>query len=146
MIRDRDWIAGHIPHQGRMCLLERVEQCDAERIHCSTFSHLDPDNPLRAHGRLGIAIGIEYAAQAMAAHGAMLSAAAGRPRAGYVASVRGVELLATRLDQEGALEVVAERLSGDDATILYSFSLAVSGRCLLRGRASVVLRAPQAGA
>ena len=45
-------------------------------------SHRAADNPLRAHGRLGAACGIEYAAQAMAVHGALLappdSAAAGR--------------------------------------------------------------------
>ena len=36
-----------------------------------------PDNPLRSHGRLGAASGIEYAAQAMALHGALAGAAPG---------------------------------------------------------------------
>ena len=141
MIRDHRWIADHIPHQGRMCLLDAVEDCSAERIRCSARSHLDDDHPLRSHDRLGIAIGIEYAAQAMAAHGAMLTPAAGKPRVGYVASVRGVELLDSRLDHAGALEVCAERLSGDETTILYRFSVAAGQRCLLRGRATVVMRA-----
>ena len=30
-----------------------------------------PDHPLRAHGRLGVACGVELAAQAMAVHGAL---------------------------------------------------------------------------
>lgn len=142
MIRDRDWIAGHIPHRGRMCLLDRVEACDEARIRCSTRSHLDPANPLRAHGRLGIAAGIEYAAQAMAVHGAMMSPEAGAPQLGYIASLRGVELFGERLDEGPApLDVTAERISGDARTILYGFEVARAGRCLLRGRATVVLRA-----
>ena len=44
-----------------------------------------PDHPLRSHGRLGVACGIEYAAQAMAVHGALTGGAGvapARPRAG----------------------------------------------------------------
>ena len=44
-------------------------------------------------------------------------------------------------DLPGSLEVRAERLSGDANHILYQFSLAHGGRCLLEGRAAVVLDA-----
>ena len=105
-------------------------------------SHRAQDNPLRAHGRLGAACGIEYAAQDMAAHGALLAAPDAPPRAGYLASARGVELHVGRLDDIDAdLIVEAERLSGDDNNILYQFSLSHAGRCLLEGRAAVVLDA-----
>ena len=70
---DRAWIASHIPHQGSMCLLDYVEAWDRERIRCRASSHRAADNPLRAYGRLGAACGIEYAAQAMAVHGALLA-------------------------------------------------------------------------
>ncbi|MCB1906685.1 MAG: 3-hydroxylacyl-ACP dehydratase [Rhodocyclaceae bacterium] len=140
MIRDRAWLAAHLPHHGAMCLLDAVEHCDPQRIVCTATSHARSDNPLRRDRRLGIAIGVEYAAQAMAAHGAMLGGGE-RPRVGYVASVRSLELFATRLDREAALQVVAERLSGDDATVLYRFEVGAAGECLLRGRATVVLRA-----
>ncbi|MDD4881794.1 MAG: 3-hydroxylacyl-ACP dehydratase, partial [Gallionellaceae bacterium] len=61
---DRDWLLGHIPHQGSMCLLERIDAWDSQHIRCTASSHRAPDNPLRGHGRLGAACGIEYAAQA----------------------------------------------------------------------------------
>ena len=139
---DHAWLLAHLPHQGSMCLLDAVTEWDAQRIRCTASSHRAPDNPLRAHDRLGAACGIEYAAQAMAAHGALLAAADNPPRAGYLASVRGVELHVARLDDIAAdLEVEAERLSGDDNTILYGFRVSAAGRELLSGRAAVVLDA-----
>jgi predicted hotdog family 3-hydroxylacyl-ACP dehydratase len=139
---DHAWLLAHLPHQGSMCLLDAVTDWDAQRIRCTATSHRHADNPLRAHGRLGAACGIEYAAQAMAAHGALLAAADGAPRAGYLASVRGVDLHVSRLDDIAAdLEVEAERLSGDGNTILYGFRVSAAGRELLSGRAAVILDA-----
>jgi predicted hotdog family 3-hydroxylacyl-ACP dehydratase len=142
VVPDRAWIAAHIPHQGDMCLLDAVVDWSAEQISCRAVSHTDPANPLRADNRLGIASGIEYAAQAMAVHGALLASSTDQPRQGYLTSVRGVRLHAARLDDlAGELDVLAERLSGDGNTFLYQFSVAHQGRCLLEGRAAVVLDA-----
>ena len=139
---NRDWIAAHIPHQGSMCLLDAVTAWSPQAIRCTAGSHRLPDNPLRADGRLGAACGIEYAAQAMAVHGALLAAADAQPRQGYLASVRSVELLAERLDDvAGDIEVRAERLSGDGNNILYQFSVLAGERLLLSGRAAVILDA-----
>ena len=69
---NRNWISQRIPHQGTMCLLDRVVDWSDSRIACAATSHAAPANPLRADGRLGAANGIEYAAQAMAIHGALL--------------------------------------------------------------------------
>ncbi|KVW97299.1 hypothetical protein [Thiobacillus denitrificans] len=143
---DHAWLLAHLPHQGSMCLLDAVVAWDAQHIRCTAKSHRHADNPLRAHDRLGAACGIEYAAQAMAAHGALLAAADSAPRAGYLASVRGVELQVARLDDIAAdLDVEAERLSGDDNTILYGFRVSAGGRELLSGRAAVVLDADKLG-
>jgi len=49
---DREAIEVRIPHSGKMCLLERLESWDAEAIHCTTSTHLQPDNPLRTAGGL----------------------------------------------------------------------------------------------
>ena len=68
---DRTWIERNIPHQGRMCLLDEVMEWDAQHIRCRSGTHRLPDHPLHSQGRLGVACGIEYAAQAMAAHGAL---------------------------------------------------------------------------
>lgn len=148
---DRAWIAAHIPHEGAMCLLDRVEAWDAARIRCSATSHRDPHNPLRSHGRLASVCGIEYAAQAMAVHGALVGTQhtqtePARPRAGYLASVRNVDAFVDRLDTfELPLIVDAERIGGDDRSVLYHFMLRCGERVLLGGRAAVMLDASAAG-
>jgi predicted hotdog family 3-hydroxylacyl-ACP dehydratase len=152
---DREWIEQHIPHKGRMCLLDEVLSWDAARIRCRSATHRAADNPLRAYGRLGAACGIEYAAQAMAVHGALVAASA--PLAsrisssvrssigtaiGYLASVRNVTLYVARLDDlEADLVAAAERITGDGRTVLYEFSVWGPVQPLLRGRASVVFDA-----
>ncbi len=138
---DRSWIERRIPHHGRMCLIDAVLEWSAERIVCSSGGHRSADHPLRAHGRLGIACGIELAAQSMAVHGAILGEDSGdRPRAGLLASVRGVRLWARRLDEvESELYCEAVRIMGDQATALYEFELRSSSSRLISGRAAVVL-------
>ena len=137
---DRAAIAARIPHQGSMCLLDAVLAWDSGQIHCRASSHRQPDNPLRAAARLGAACGIEYAAQAMAVHGALLAPAGAPPRPGYLASVRSVQLAVDRLDDLAQdLDIVAERLSGDENNILYHFRVEHAGNLLLSGRAAVML-------
>lgn len=137
---DRAAIAARIPHQGSMCLLDAVLAWDSGQIHCRASSHRQPDNPLRAAARLGAACGIEYAAQAMAVHGALLAPAGAPPRPGYLASVRSVQLAVDRLDDLAQdLDIVAERLSGDEHNILYHFRVEHAGNLLLSGRAAVML-------
>jgi len=138
----RDWIAAHIPHQGAMCLLEEVLEWDARHIVCRATSHRDGANPLRVAGILPAACGIEYGAQAMAVHGALLDAQGAPLGRGILASVRSVQLHAARLDDVGGpLRVSAERLSGEADHILYAFSVAGDAGELLAGRATVVLDA-----
>ena len=126
-----------------MCLLDCVEAWDRERIRCRASSHRAADNPLRAYGRLGAACGIEYAAQAMAVHGALLAAPdSTRARVGYLASVRGTQLHVSRLDDIAAdLRVEATCITRSENSILYQFSVSAAGRLLLDGRAAVVLNA-----
>jgi predicted hotdog family 3-hydroxylacyl-ACP dehydratase len=146
--RDRAWIERHIPHQGDMCLLDTVIAWDEHRIRCSSTSHRAIDNPLRAHGRLGIACGIEYASQAMAVHGALTRGATlggiappgDQPTQGLLAGIRAVEFHALRLDDVlGELLCEAVRLAGDHRTALYEFELHAAAGRLLRGRATVLL-------
>jgi predicted hotdog family 3-hydroxylacyl-ACP dehydratase len=152
---NRAWIEARIPHQGRMCLLDEVLDWDAQHICCRTATHRAPDNPLRSHDRLGVACGIEYAAQAMALHGALAGGAANGPadgavdtiarrssRVGLLASVRDVRLMVLRLDDiESDLICEVTHLAGDSLTALYEFALRDRDRSLLSGRASVILDA-----
>lgn len=143
---DRAGIARLIPHSGSMCLLERLESWDALHIHCSTGSHRLAGNPLRTAGGLLSPNAIEYAAQAMALHGGLIAAEGSEPSAGFLASARNVRLAVTRLDDiEGALQVHAQRVSGDASQILYEFAVKDdTGRALAEGRAVVVLNTPLA--
>ena len=126
-----------------MCLLDYVEAWDEQRIQCRASSHRAADNPLRAYGRLGAVCGIEYAAQAMAVHGALLASPdSPSARVGYLVSVRGIQLHVPRLDDIAAdLLVEATCITRSENTILYQFSVSAAGRLLLDGRAAVVLSA-----
>ncbi len=138
---DRDWIEAHIPHKGGMCLLDAVLEWDDARIVCNSASHRIADNPLRSANGLAVVCGIEYAAQAMAVHGALIATASrGPPVAGYLASVRNVQFHIARLDTvEADLVVRGERLAGDSRSVLYEFSVSGGAQLLLSGRASIVL-------
>jgi predicted hotdog family 3-hydroxylacyl-ACP dehydratase len=126
-----------------MCLLDEVLSWDTVRISCRATSHRLADNPLRAHGRLGGACGVEYAAQTMAVHGAIMAQVAGtQVPAGLLTSVRNLVLRVTRLDDlDTDLIASAERLAGDEGSTLYEFTVSSGGQELLSGRASIVFGA-----
>jgi predicted hotdog family 3-hydroxylacyl-ACP dehydratase len=145
-----DAICARLPHAGRMCLLERLEFWDGDSITCIATSHRDADNPLRRGGRLHAVAGVEYAAQAMALHGNLLSAPAlspvegtdTPPAMGYLASVRDLKL---DLEDLGTvvqdLRVTARRLSGDASGFIYEFEIRAGARALLSGRLAAKLLA-----
>jgi predicted hotdog family 3-hydroxylacyl-ACP dehydratase len=164
---NHDDICARLPHAGRMCLLERLESWDGDAITCIATSHRDTDNPLRRGGRLHAVAGVEYAAQAMALHGNLLSAtdtptamdggSAGReavptgtnagavsrpPAIGYLASVRDLKL---DLEDLGTvpedLRVTARRLSGDASGFIYEFEIHAGTRAVLSGRLAAKLLA-----
>jgi predicted hotdog family 3-hydroxylacyl-ACP dehydratase len=146
VLLDRRWIAAHIPHAGRMCLLDAVLSWDASHIECRTATHRDAANPLRSHGSLGCACGVEYAAQAIAVHAALLPTPAASG-AGYLVGLRGTVLHVARLDDIKAdLHVSAERVHGDAAAAVYRFSVHDQARIYLNGRATVLLDATLARA
>ena len=134
-------IATLIPHAGRMCLLDDIVSWSDETICCRSSQHRAPDNPLRQGGRLGILAGIEFAAQAMAAHGRLAGAISERPRAGFIASLRGIVSRCERLDQlDDDIVITATKLMGDGAQVMYAFTVACRDEELLAGRATVVLQ------
>ena len=147
---DRDGIAALIPHSGTMCLLARLDVWDLQRIVCAATNHRAADHPLRTRRGLLAPTAIEYAAQAMALHGALIGRAAGTPASpGYLASARGVQLHVLRLDDLPAaapdeLRIEATRQAGDARQILYAFTIHHDGRPLAEGRAAVVLNTPLA--
>jgi len=151
-----DAICARLPHAGRMCLLECLESWDNDSITCIAISHRDADNPLRRDGRLSVVAGVEYAAQAMALHGSLLSATTAMdggsaenagvvfrpPAMGYLASVRDLKLDLEDLGTVAEdLRVSARRLSGDAGGFIYEFEIRAGARAVLSGRLAAKLLA-----
>ncbi len=141
---DHAGIAARVPHHGSMCLLHAMLSWSASSIHCIATQHTDPDNPLRCGGVLLAPSAIEYAAQAMALHGALCAATNEPPSAGFLASARGVQLHVQRLDDiVGPLHIHASQLAGDSGQAIYHFVVGdEQQRPLVQGRATVVLNTP----
>jgi predicted hotdog family 3-hydroxylacyl-ACP dehydratase len=136
LVLDRAWLLAHLPHQGAMNLLDAVVAWDEATLRALATSHRDPANPLRREGLLPAAAGIEYGAQAAAAHGAATARAPSG--SGFLASMRSVTFHVERLDDQAApLEVFVEQLGGGDAGVLYRFDVSAAGRTLVAGRVTV---------
>ena len=128
-----------IPHAGSMCLLDRVTACSESDIHCATRSHLDPDNPLRRGGALSALHLVEYAAQAMAAHGALQ--AGGQAQRGMLAALRNIRLHTGQIhDIDGELIIHARRRLAQRDGSLYEFTVSGAGRVLCEGRIAIALQ------
>jgi predicted hotdog family 3-hydroxylacyl-ACP dehydratase len=141
---DKAGIAARIPHSGPMCLLERVVDWDNEKIACEAINHRDTNHPLAHNGKLDATAAIEYAAQAMAVHGALIaeSNVDAAPKVGYLASVRDVNCTVPYLHTlAGALQIEATRLMGEETRVMYEFQVSNAGRVCVAGRAAVVMDA-----
>ena len=133
---DRAWIESHLPHQGRMSLLDEIVALDETHVRAIARRHRDRDHPLLVKGELPAVCGIELGAQAAAAHGAACS---GTPSgAGFLAGVRAVKLHARRLDDIASdLQVDAQQVAAGSSGVLYSFRISGDGRLLVEGRVMV---------
>jgi len=134
-------ISSLIPHQGSMCLLERVVHWDDQSIRLATQSHRSPQNPLRHDGQLKAVHLCEYGAQAMAVHGALRAQTQGTTAApGMLVSLRSVQFHCDRVDDlTDALDVEATCLQSSVSSQQYSFRITHADRLLAEGRAAVVL-------
>jgi predicted hotdog family 3-hydroxylacyl-ACP dehydratase len=137
-VLDREQLLALIPHAGDMCLLDRVVDFGADSIHCETASHRDATNPLRRADTLSAVHLVEYAAQAMAAHGALKSD--GRAQPGMLAGLRDVRLHVRYIhDIPGNLTVRATRRVANRDGLLYEFSVSAADRPLCEGRIAIAL-------
>jgi predicted hotdog family 3-hydroxylacyl-ACP dehydratase len=139
---DHAEMARLIPHSGNMCLLDRLLAYTPEEIEVLACDHTHADHPLRAAGRLLSPCLIEYAAQAMALHGALLAPPKAEPSPGFIASVRQVQFLVHELDGAAApMHIRAQRLAGSEHEVLYAFEVCDAHKAkLIKGRAAVVLK------
>ena len=141
---DRAALGAWIPHRGPMCLLERMSAWSASAIECIAVNHRDPRHPLRSASGLLASAAIEYAAQAMALHGALAPtprATAPRPgsrqRARRPPRARRPRRPAGRNSRRAVVR--AERQAADAGRILYAFRVLHDGCEIASGRIAVVL-------
>ena len=118
-----------------MCLLDQVIAHSEHDIVCTTRTHLDRAHPLRRDGQLAALHLVEYAAQAMAAHGALRS---GGIQRGMLAALRGVQLHVVRIDTVATeLAIHATRRLDQAAGSLYDFEVRGDARLLAQGRIAI---------
>lgn len=141
MLPKSEW-AHLIPHTGTMCLLDEVVDWDAMHLHARSATHVREDHPLRADGMLHAVNLCEYAAQAMAVHGALRKRdAGGAARPGLLVALRDVGLNVERIDDlPGRLQVYVECLLAMVDSLQYAFRVEHRGRVLATGRAAVMLQ------
>jgi predicted hotdog family 3-hydroxylacyl-ACP dehydratase len=126
-----------IPHGPSMCLLDSVLNWDTKQIQCMATSHRDINNPLRNKNELSSLCGIEYAAQSMAVHGALLNESRTRSE-GLLLSVKDILLKVQRLDNiSHDLIFDTKILMADDNMFNYEFKVTANNSNLLTGKASV---------
>jgi predicted hotdog family 3-hydroxylacyl-ACP dehydratase len=134
-VLDRERILELIPHAGSMCLLDHVIAYTDSHIECTARTHRNADHPLRRDGQLSAVHLAEYAAQAMAVHGALRS---GGPRPGMLAALRGIHLHVGRIDLlETELTIQATRRLEQPSGSLYDFNVRGDGQLLAEGRIAI---------
>ena len=131
-----------IPHSGAMSLLNEVLKWDEDHIICLANSHRSIHNPLRNENALSSVCGVEYAAQAMAVHGALSTGDPDEePRPGYLASIKNLDLSVSSLDDiESDLVIEAELLMRDKEFLVYQFRVLSEDLNLLSGRAIISIK------
>lgn len=139
---ERTTLCNLIPHTGAMCLLDRIEEWDDDVIVCISQSHRAPENPLRRNGRLSALHVFEYAAQAAAAHGALLTGVRdAEPR--VFAALRDAYLSHAYLDAiEAPLEIISTRLLVDGGNAVYSTEIRGGGSTIARARLFLMVARP----
>jgi predicted hotdog family 3-hydroxylacyl-ACP dehydratase len=143
-------IALRVPHKGSMCLLDSIRSWSEDAIFANAIISVK-NNPLMIQGKLDSTAAIEYAAQAMAVHGALLGelgAARGQPQRkplmGFLASVRNIVCHKPWLHDasnllNNSLRINATRTAGTDSPVSYDFSVYAGEVICVSGKATVVL-------
>ena len=139
-----------LPHSGTMCLIDEIISWDSTNLLAQTESHLNCNNPLRHQGAISSIIGVEYAAQTMALHAALLSQQEdpGNSRkqkpGGYLATIRNIRIDADSLYSPDSvnlspLVISVSVLMCDSQGYSYDFTITADNSPLLSGRLTIFL-------
>jgi predicted hotdog family 3-hydroxylacyl-ACP dehydratase len=132
-----------LPHRGQARLIERVVTWNETDIEVRTATHRSLDNPLRHEGRLAGVHLIEYGAQAMALHGALLRVAAGgQPKSALLVSARNFAMRRDFIDTLGGeLTITAQLQLATESSWQYSFEVTHEGEVIASGRVAAMAHA-----
>lgn len=136
-----------IPHAGPMVLVDSITHWDPQHIRCEARSHLEANNPLRQAGELSVYAGVEYAAQAMAAHARLVAEkpAGETPRRGFIAVASKLKASVGTLDEiVASLIIEAQVVAQTSDSSLYEFTLYAADTPLLSGQLTAVLAPEEA--
>lgn len=132
-----------LPHKGGMVLIDTIKSWSDEQIVCTAKSHKNPDNPLRSLDRLSSMAGIEYAAQAMAAHARLRISEQGQkgePQRGFVAVASKVNCFVPRMDNLiDDLTIKVDLLDSTGDGSLYFFAIHSRELEVIEGQLLVML-------
>lgn len=143
MMPGRAQIERLVPHAGAMCLLDAVTAWDSSHIACSGAGPA-AQHPLAREGRVPAIAACEYAAQAVAVHGALLDGVQDA-RDGMLAKLTDVELRMSFFPLDAADVTVRAELLGRLATgCLYAFDVASHDQAVASGRLIVAFTNPAA--
>lgn len=132
--------ASLLPHVGSAIMLEELVRWDERELRARTCTHRCAENPLRSEARLASVHLAEYGAQAMAAHGALRTRAAGKePASALLVSVRQFEATRNFIeDLDGPLEIVARELLSSPAGWQYEFEVLHGNERIASGRVAAI--------
>jgi predicted hotdog family 3-hydroxylacyl-ACP dehydratase len=132
-----DRIESLLPHAGAMVLIDEVVEHDRQQIHCRARIDGLAGHPLASRGILPAAALVEYAAQAMAVHGALVGRPGDPPPAGRLAALSTLNLAGDRVEVPVLIDVHVTREGGDSSGALYAFRVLAGRLALASGRATV---------
>lgn len=111
-----------LPHSGRMVLLHQLVAYDDESTTCSV--EIRPDSPFVSDGQIGPWVGLEYMAQAVAAHGGLALQRRGQPvRIGFLLACRSIDFESGPFRVGQTLHVRASPLWGDEHLLKFACSI-----------------------
>ena len=140
---NRQEIEQRLPHAGKMSLLDTITHADQLTLSASAVSHLNNDNPLRLNNKLSSINGIEYAAQAMAIHGFLLSElkhTEASAQTAYIATVRNIDIVSPFFpENESVIKIEVEQLMSDTNGFTYQFHISGGKKVFISGKITVFL-------
>jgi predicted hotdog family 3-hydroxylacyl-ACP dehydratase len=112
-----------VPHKGSMALLRHVIAHNVRETLCDV--RIGANNPFFEAGRVASWIGLEYMAQAVAAHAGMVARRAGKPPAiGFLLGTRKADFYTAAFRLGQTLHVAARHVWGDGD--LFSFDCSIA--------------------